>query len=69
MTFTETTTPTGQPGLQVTCGCKVHGDSKPIIMRRGDRRPTQTVVHNMTGIAYSPLAMAQSVREFGPWRA
>jgi hypothetical protein len=49
----------------ITCDCKVcKGKSAKV---RGSRRYMPTMIHNLVGIAHSPLARAASAQRSGPW--
>ncbi|MGD0287406.1 MAG: hypothetical protein ABSC31_13700 [Acidimicrobiales bacterium] len=49
----------------ITCNCKVcKGKSAKV---RGAQKYTPTMVHNLVGVAHSPLARAASTQQWGPW--
>jgi hypothetical protein len=57
---------TEQPATQViTCDCSwCKGKSAKV---RGSETYTPTMIHNLVGVAHSPLARAASSRRWGPW--
>jgi hypothetical protein len=75
-----TTTPTGVEGMRVTCDCGTHRNPAAIITAtmyeqlntmatgKGDNTVT-TMVHNIIGLANTPLARTQSAQATGPWTA
>jgi hypothetical protein len=63
-----TTTPTGQPGLRITCTNPTHNHrGTAAIMRDPGATLTQTRICKLIDAAYHPLAMAASVQRHGPW--
>jgi len=58
--------PSAWPDTQtITCNCKwCEGKSARV---RGTQHYTPTMVHNLVGIAHSPLARAASAQRSGPW--
>lgn len=68
--MTPTTTPTGEPGIKLTCtdpGHWHHG--KSAIIRHTDNRISKARACKLIDAAYHPFAGAASVQRFGPWQA
>jgi hypothetical protein len=63
----ETTTPTGEPGILIECNCGHHSRGNRAILRKC--KPTQNLIHGNVNCAHSPWAKAASGRRNGPWAA
>lgn len=49
----------------ITCDCKVCGGKSARMKGTDPQDPT--TIHNLVGLAHSPMAQAESVQRFGPW--
>ena len=70
ITTDETTTPTGERGLLITCsgGCRKHDQPTSAVMRHPGHTPDYERLYHFLHIAHHPfLSRAQSTQKFGPW--
>lgn len=68
----QATTPTGEAGLLVECGCGAHPRGNRAIVREAAGstcRKDPERIHGLVNAAWHPLASALSAQRFGPWRA